>query len=58
MVKKRSSRPVSTRKPSSRPAPDALGVEEVDTGALRTTTEIMERRDRRRAQADEPEPSE
>jgi hypothetical protein len=36
----------------------ALGVEEVDSGALRTTTELMERRDRRRAQADEPESSE
>jgi hypothetical protein len=35
----------------------ALGVQEVDSGELRTTSELMEERDRHRAQQDEPDPS-
>jgi hypothetical protein len=36
----------------------ALGVQEVDSGALRTTRELMDERDRHRAQQELPEPKE
>jgi hypothetical protein len=35
----------------------ALGVQEVDSGELRTTSELMDERDRKRAQQDEPDPT-
>jgi hypothetical protein len=35
----------------------ALGVQEVDSGELRTTSELMDERDRHRAQQDEPDPT-
>ncbi len=35
----------------------ALGVPEVDSGELRTTSELMDERDRKRAQQDEPDPT-
>ena len=35
----------------------ALGVQEVDSGALRTTSELLDERDRHRAQQDEPDPT-
>jgi hypothetical protein len=34
----------------------AAGVQEADSGALQTSGEILDRRDRRRAQQDGPEP--
>jgi len=35
----------------------ALGVQEADSGGLRTTGELLDERDRRRAQQDEPDPT-
>ena len=35
----------------------ALGVQEIDSGELRTTHELLERRDRRRGQQDIPDPT-
>jgi hypothetical protein len=35
----------------------ALGVQEVDSGALRTTGELLDERDRKRAQQDVPDPT-
>src|SRR5688572_30483644 len=35
----------------------ALGVQEVDSGELRTTGELLDERDKRRAQQDEPDPT-
>ena len=35
----------------------ALGVQEVDSGELRTTSELIEERDRKRAQQDTPDPT-
>ena len=35
----------------------AMGVQEVDSGELRTTGELLEERDRRRARQDEPDPT-
>ena len=35
----------------------ALGVQEVDSGELRTTSELLDARDRKRAQQDEPDPT-
>lgn len=35
----------------------ALGVQEADSGELRTTSELLDERDRKRAQQDEPDPT-
>ena len=35
----------------------ALGVQEADSGELRTTSELLDARDRKRAQQDEPDPT-
>jgi hypothetical protein len=35
----------------------ALGVQEVDSGELRTTSELLDERDRKRAQQDGPDPT-
>jgi hypothetical protein len=35
----------------------AVGVQEADSGELRTSSEILEGRDRRRAQQDRPDPT-
>ena len=35
----------------------ALGVQEVDSGELRTTGELLDERDRKRARQDEPDPT-
>ena len=35
----------------------ALGVQEVDSGELRTTSELLDERDRKRAQQDTPDPT-
>ena len=35
----------------------ALGVQEIDSGELRTTGELLEERDRKRARQDEPDPT-
>jgi len=35
----------------------ALGVQEVDSGELRTTSELLDERDRKRARQDEPDPT-
>ena len=35
----------------------ALGVQEVDSGELRTTSELLDERDRHRAQQEEPDPT-
>jgi len=35
----------------------ALGVQEVDSGELRTTSELLDERDRKRAQQDTPDPA-
>jgi uncharacterized protein DUF6335 len=35
----------------------ALGVQEIDSGALRTTSELLDERDRKRAQQDAPDPT-
>ena len=35
----------------------ALGVQEADSGELRTTSELLDERDRKRAQQDVPDPT-